>query len=164
MCPQILAGDCSSTGSLWVHSFLQASTALTWAPFHGLQVQICSTMYLHGQQGDNVPYHGLHHELQGKTVPVSRALPAPFFFTDLGVCRVDIFHIVLLLSLHCHFTTCFFPLLKYIITETLTPSLIGLALASSGSVLEPAGIGCMRHAGSFSQLLTEATLIAPLLP
>jgi len=31
------------------------------------------------------------------------------------------------------------------------------ALASIGSVLEPAGIGSIRHRGSFQQLLTEAT-------
>jgi len=44
-----------------------------------------------------------------------------------------------------------FPLLKYVISETLPPLLIGLALASSGSVLELAGIGSIRHGGSFSQ-------------
>jgi len=35
------------------------------------------------------------------------------------------------------------------------------ALASSGSVLEPAGTGSIRYGGSFSQLLTESTPIAP---
>ncbi|PKU32237.1 tbc1 domain family member 4-like [Limosa lapponica baueri] len=36
-----------------------------------------------------------------------------------------------------------FPLilLKYVITEALSPSQTGLALASGGSVMEPAGIG-----------------------
>jgi len=42
--------------------------------------------------------------------------------------------------------------------------LTGLALAISGFVLELAGVGSVRHGGSFSHLLTEATLIAPLLP
>jgi len=42
--------------------------ALAWGPFHGLQVDICSTMDLHGLQGDSLPHHGLHHELQGKTL------------------------------------------------------------------------------------------------
>jgi len=46
----------------------------------------------------------------------------------------------------------------------LPPLLIGLALASDGSVLAPAGTGFIRDGGSFLQLLTEATLIAPLLP
>jgi len=39
-----------------------------WGPFHGLQVEICSTMDLHGLQADNLPHHGLHHKLQGKTL------------------------------------------------------------------------------------------------
>jgi len=39
---------------------------------------------------------------------------------------------------------------------------MGLALASSGSVLEPAGTGSVRHWGSCWQLLTEVTPIAPL--
>ena len=38
------------------------------------------------------------------------------------------------------------------------------ALASSGSILEPAGIGTVRHRRNFRHLLTEATLVAPLLP
>jgi len=40
--------------------------APVWGPFHGLQVDICSTVDLHALQGDNLPHHGLHHELQGK--------------------------------------------------------------------------------------------------
>jgi len=42
--------------------------ALAWCPFRGLQVEICSTVDLHGLQGDNLPHHGLHHKLQGKTL------------------------------------------------------------------------------------------------
>jgi len=34
-------------------------------------------------------------------------------------------------------------------------------LASSGSVLELAGIGSVGHGGSFGQLLTESTPVAP---
>jgi len=41
---------------------------------------------------------------------------------------------------------------------------MGSALASGRSVLALADIGYMRHGGSFSQLLTEATPTAPLLP
>jgi len=36
--------------------------------FHGLQVDIWSTVDLHGLQGDNLPHHGLQHELQGKAL------------------------------------------------------------------------------------------------
>jgi len=41
---------------------------------------------------------------------------------------------------------------------------MGLALASSRSVLELAGIGSFGHRRSFQQLLTEGTPVAPLLP
>jgi len=41
---------------------------------------------------------------------------------------------------------------------------MGLSLASSGSVLEPAGSGSVRQGESCWQLLTEATPVAPLLP
>jgi len=42
--------------------------ALAWGSFHRLQVQICSTVDLHGLQGNNLPHHGLHHRLQGKAL------------------------------------------------------------------------------------------------
>jgi len=41
--------------------------APAWGPFHRLQVDICSTVDVYGLQGDNLPHHGLHHKLQGKT-------------------------------------------------------------------------------------------------
>jgi len=42
--------------------------APAWGPFHRLQVEICSTVDLHGLQGHSLPQHGLHHELQGKVL------------------------------------------------------------------------------------------------
>lgn len=57
----------------------------------------------------------------------------------------------------------FFFFLKYLIPETLPLSLIGLALASNGSVLEPIGIVSTGHRNSFWQLLTKSTSAAPLL-
>ena len=39
--------------------------------------------------------------------------------------------------------------LEYVITEALPPLLVGLALASGRSVVEPAGIGSVGHRGSF---------------
>jgi len=81
--------------------------------FHRLRVDLCSTMDLHGLQGDNLPHHGLHHELQGKTLcsDVS-STSSPSFFTDLGVCRV-----VSLTSSHSSLLTAispwvFFPFLN----------------------------------------------------
>jgi len=81
----------------------------------------------------------------------------PSFFPDPAVCRE-----FSLTSSHSSIPLqVFFPLLNYVTTEVLPPSLMGLTLASSTSVLEPAGIGSIRHRGSFSQLLTEATSTAP---
>jgi len=99
------------------------------------------------------------------SAPAFQAPPHPSFFTDLGVCRV-----VYLTSSHSSLLTAvsplsfFLPLLNYVIPEVLPPLLTGLALASSTSVLEPAGTGFIRPGRSFSQLLTEATPTAPPLP
>jgi len=140
--------------------------ALAWGPFHRLQVEICSTVDLHGLQGDKLRHHGFHHRLQGKAFCTDISGPSsPSFFTDLGVCRVvslTLSH--LSLSTAVSLQSFFLPFLEYVITETLPPSLIGLALASSRSVLEPAATGFIRHGGSFSQLLTEATSTALPLP
>jgi len=63
--------------------------APVWGHFHGLQVDICSTVDLHGLQGDNLPHHGLRPELQAKTLCSGIwSTSSPSFFTDLGVCRV----------------------------------------------------------------------------
>jgi len=47
---------------------LRHPLAPAWGPFHGLQVDICSTVDLHGLQWVNLPHHSLHHELQGKAL------------------------------------------------------------------------------------------------
>jgi len=108
--------------------------APAWGPFHGLQVEICSTVDLHGLQGDSLPHCGLHHELQEKAFCSNvSSTSSPSFFTDLGVCKV-----VSLTSSHSSLLTAvslsFFLLLNYVITAALPQLLIGLALASSGSV------------------------------
>jgi len=61
---------------------------LLWGgPFHGLQVDLCCTVDLHGLQGDNLPHHDLHHELQGKALcSAVSSTSSRSFFTDLGVC------------------------------------------------------------------------------
>ncbi|KAM9590835.1 uncharacterized protein ACIBXB_005885 [Morphnus guianensis] len=160
--PQVLPGACSSAGFPRGHSLLRETHLLRRGVLHGLQVDICSTMDLHGLQGDSLPHHGLHHRLQGNLCSGAWSTSSPSFFTDLGVCRVvslTCSHSSLWLQFLCHSN--FFPPLEYVITEVLPLSLIGLALASSGSVLEPAGIGSVGHRGSFSQLLTEATPVTP---
>jgi len=97
------------------------------------------------------------------SAPVSRAPPPPP--SSLTLVSAELFLSYRLTPLSRLVYRCsFFPLLKYVIPEALPLSLIGLALASSGSVFELAGAGFIRHEGSFLQLLTEATPIAPLLP
>lgn len=82
-------------------------------------------------------------------------------FIDLGVCRtVSLIFTPLWPELLLHSP----PLLKHLIPEKLPPLLMGSALASRGSVLEPGGLGSIRHRRSFSQLVTEATPVALPLP
>jgi len=65
MGPQVLAGTYFSMGFPQGHSFLQASIdLLQHGVLHGMQVEICSIMDLHGLQGHGLPHHGLHHGLQ----------------------------------------------------------------------------------------------------
>jgi len=118
-------------------------------PHHGL---------LQGLQGNNLPHHGLLQGLQGNLCSGPWSTSSPSFFSCLGVCRVV--SLTFLSLSHC----VFFPLLKYLISEVLPLSLIGSASVSSGSILELADIGSIRHGGSFWQLLTEATPVALPLP
>lgn len=57
----------------------------------------------------------------------------------------------------------FSPSLGYVITGALLPLLFNSALVSGESVLEASGSGSPWHGGSFWKL-TEANLVAPLLP
>jgi len=160
---------CGSTGpgrSLLQHRFSVVSQPPSgihllqcWV-LHGLQVDLCSTVDLQGLQGHSLSHHGLLHGPQGNLCSGAWSTSSPSFFTNLGVCRV----ISLMYSHSSLLLQFFFPFLKYIITDMLPPSLMGLVLASSGSILEPAGTGSVRHRGSFQQLLTEATPVASPLP
>jgi len=163
--PQVLPGACSSAGFPRGHRFLQASTC-------------SSTGSLPRATGGDLLHRGLPwaaggqpaspwsspQGCRGKTsAPVPGSPPPPP--SSLTLVSAGLF-----LS-HCLTPLCrllfhhrFFPLLNYVITEALPPSLMGWALASSGSVLEPAGTGSVGHGRSFLKLLTEATPVAPLLP
>jgi len=127
--------------------------------FHGGQVEICSTVDLLSLQGDSLPWSSSRAAGE-KSLLWHLSTSSPSFFTALGVCRVVSFTLSQS-SLSTAISLQVFPLLRYVITEALPPMLIGLVLASSGSVLEPAGIGSIRYGESFSQLLTEATPVAP---
>jgi len=167
MGPQVHPGACSSTSSPWSHSLLWASTcssvgssmgcrwvsappwtsmgcgwicAPPWTSMGCRETACLTVVFITG-------YSGVW------------SISSPSFFPDLGVCRV-------LTPLSgckkCPYT--FFLLLKYVISEVQPLSLFGLALASSRSVFELASTGSVGHRGSFQQLLTETTLVAPLLP
>jgi len=115
----------------------------------GLQVGLCSPVGLHGLQGHSLPHHGLLHGLQGNLCSSAWSTSSPSFCTDFGVCRVispTYSYASLPLLFHHSF---FFILLKYVTPEALPLSLMGSALASSGSILEPAGVGSVGHRGSF---------------
>jgi len=99
-CQQTCSGVGSSLHKSWqqpapvwaphgITAFFRHPPAPARGPFHGLQVDICSSMDLHGLQGNNLPCHGLRHKLQGKALcsDISGTSP-PSIFTDLGVCRV----------------------------------------------------------------------------
>jgi len=165
---QVLAGACSSTGSPRGHSFFQAST--------------CSSVgSLARATGGDLLHHGTPCTAGGQPASpwslsrVAREESLLRYFghlllpaSSLTLVSAELFlsHCLTLLS-NCRLTAEFFffyPFLNSVITEALPPSLIGLALASSGSVSEPASTGFIKHGGSFQQLLTEATPIVPPLP
>ena len=74
----------SSSGKDFSHIHL-----LWCGVLYGLQVEICSTIDLHGLQGDSLPPDGLHHGLQVKALfSGTWSSCSPCIFTDLGVCRV----------------------------------------------------------------------------
>jgi len=91
------------------------------------------------------------------SAPASRAPLPPLSSLTLVSAQLFLSYRLTLLStlpLHHRF---FVPLLKYVVTEALPPSLIGLALASSGSILEPASTGFIRHGRSRSHLSSPPT-------
>jgi len=99
LCPRV-HGTCQEPASVWAPHRVVASfghpPALVWGPFHGLQVDISSTVDLHRLQQDSLPHHGLHHGLQGTLCSGVSHASSPSFFTGLGVCRVasDIFSLL----------------------------------------------------------------------
>ena len=108
--------------------------APAWGSFHWLQVDLCSGAW-------------------------STFSPSP----SLTLMSAELFHIFSLSAANAVMQV-FSPFLNCVVPEVLPPLLMGSALASSGSVLELAGTASVGHRGSFSQLSTEATPVAPTLP
>lgn len=118
-------------------------------------LMFCHTELYWLQEG-NLPHHSLCHRLQVNLCSGSCSTFSPSFFTALGVYRV--------VSLGCPPSSLpVFPLLKFIITDMLPPSIMYSALASDGSILEAAVIDSIRYGGSFYQLFTEVNPLAPML-
>jgi len=132
---------------------------------HELQVEICSTMDLHGLQGHSLHHQGLLHGLQGNLCSDTCSTSSPpFALTFASAAELFFSHILTLLSCCKMLLSRGFFLLNYVIPEVLLLSLMVSALASSRSTLELAGTGSVGHGGSFWQLLTEASPVSPLLP
>jgi len=117
--------NCSSMGPFHGVTSPASKPALAWGPLsrhpqilpgalllhrvlHGLQVDICSSIW---------------------------SISSPSFFSNLGVSRL-VSPTYSLFPAAVAVPQGFFPLLKYIIPEALPWSLLGSALASSGSVLK----------------------------
>lgn len=109
-----------------------------------------------GRAGAQLAHRGLHHGLQGNPCfDAWSTSPPPSSLTSLSA---EFFFSHSHLSLPAAVAQNFSPLfLKYIIPEVQPLSLTGLALASSGSFSEPAGIGSAGHGVSFGQLLRAVT-------
>lgn len=113
-------------------------------------MDVCSLLNLHGLQGD------LCSDVWGTSYSS--------FCIDFGVCGA-----VILPYSFLHLPAALFvPLnmlfpVKSVIPEVLLLSLMGSALASCGSILEPSGVGSLGHreaSGSFNR----SQPVAPLLP
>jgi len=150
--------SCQGRAPHGVTASLGHPPAPAWGPFHRLQVEICSTMDLHGLQGHSLPDNALLHGLQGNLCSSTWSTSSPP--SELALVSAELFlsHILTLViccSCYCaNFAEFFCSLHNYVIPEVLPPLLMGSAVASRRSVLELAGTGSVRHRGSFWHLLT----------
>jgi len=155
--PQVLAGACSSTSFPQGHSLLQTSTCSGVGPSMGCRWISAQQWISTGCRGTACLTMVFHHRLQG--ILCSGTWSTSFPLLHWPWC-LQSSHSSLLLQ---DAIVQFYSFLKYIATEVLPLPLMGLALASGGSFLELAGVGSVGRRGSFSQLLTEATPVVPLL-
>jgi len=133
--PQVLPGACSSMGSPRGHNLLQASTCSSVGSSMVRRGTAClTTVFSAGCRSISAPAPG---------APPPSPFSLTFVSTELLLSRIA----TPLFCFNCHYAG-FLPLLN-VIPEALPPSLMGSALASGGSILEPAGVGSIRHRGSF---------------
>jgi len=83
---------CQESATAWASHWVIASFGcihLLWCGvIQELQVDICSTMDLHGLQVNSLPHHGLLHGLQENRCSVRCSASPSSSFTDLGACRI----------------------------------------------------------------------------
>ena len=156
---QVLAGSCSNAGSPWSHSLLRAPPLL-WhgIPSTGYRWRSAPPWTSMGCR-DSLSHHGLLHGCRETSGPATRAPPSPSALA-LGAAELLLSCILTPLS----HAAVLFPLLKYFIPEVLPLSLMGSALATGRSVLEPVALAPSEvgeASGSFSQ---KPPLQPPLLP
>lgn len=118
-------------------------------------MDIYSTINLHGLQWDRLT----HHRLQGNLLEIPGAPPPAPSSLTLVPAKLFLLHSLTLSDCNCFCAT--FSFLKSVIPGMLPPPLVGSALACSGSILLPAGIGSDRYEGNFWHLLTEVSPVAP---
>ncbi len=119
---------------------------------HGLQVDLCPSVDLHGLQGDNLLHHGRHHELQ-RNLGQEPHYSSPSFFTDLGVCSRSSQQAGRRLSgsfLHLIHFNCSSPLLA------ARPGRVGPSRLPGG---RPEGEACKAHKARASPSLPPAQLL-----
>ena len=133
--PQVLPGAYSSMGSPGGQSLIWASTWSSMGSSTGCRGTAClTTVFSAGCRSISAPAPG---------APPPSPFSLTFVSTELLLSRIA----TPLFCFNCHYAG-FLPLLN-VIPEALPPSLMGSALASGGSILEPAGVGSIRHRGSF---------------
>ena len=142
-CGLLISGhsSCRESAPVWaLHGFQLCSrhVHLLWCgSFMGCRVDIFSTVDLSGLRGNKLCCHGLQGNLCSNSWSTSSSSSI-----DLSVSKAISFPFFSLLSQLLHNWCGFFlPLLKYVTIEALPASLMGSALASSGSILELAGTG-----------------------
>ena len=147
---QVRAEACSSADTPRGHSFLQASTCSSMESFPwaaGGDLLHRGPPWTAGRQPAS-PWSSSRVAREDSLLRHLEHLLPPA--SSLTLVSAEFSHVVSLLS-NCRLTALFFlPLLKCVIPEALPLSLIGLALASGGSILEPAGTGFIKHGESFS--------------
>ncbi|XP_032913876.1 uncharacterized protein LOC116995338 [Catharus ustulatus] len=111
----------------------------------GLQVDLCIAVILRGLQGHSC----LTMLCRGISALVPGTRPVPSSPLTLVSAELLVSHILISCLPLTASGRLFAPILNSGISEVLSPSLMDLALASSGSVLVLGGIGFLGHGGSF---------------